>query len=530
MPDLRENGPPVSPRLLSWLYRRLGRAYLYLLVALELSTAFFITAGATGLIFFYYELESGRFALILAANEALTLLGISVGYLRYMKRLQPVRRWVAGQRGEQETLAAWDAGVNTPARTIGQDMLIPILLVTIPSAAAGVAIGELNWLAFFPIFAGALVATGYAGLLHLLIIETVLRPVILHVNEHLPTPFDFGRGRFSLRMKLMAGLPLINIITGLTVSALTAGGEGGARSLGFNVLVATGVAFTISFELTALLSKSILRPIGDIKEGMDAIRRGDYDSRVPVTTSDELGELSAGFNEMAAGLAERERIREAFGTYLDREVAEYILGTEFETGGVEIEVSLLFCDVRGFTQFAADSDAPDVVAALNRLFEELVPIVSRHGGHVDKFIGDGLLAVFGAPEPYPDHADRALAAAIEMAGCVRDGRAGELEVGIGVNSGPVVAGNIGGAGRLNFSVIGDAVNVASRVESATRELDVDVLLTADTRRLVRGNAELRSLGRISVRGRSEEIEVFCPTAFEPVEEQPPAPAEAAAER
>ncbi len=142
------------------------------------------------------------------------------------------------------------------------------------------------------------------------------------------------------------------------------------------------------------------------------MREGDLDVSVPVTTGDELGDLAASFNQMVEGLAERERIRDAFGTYLDKEVAEYILSEGFTEEGVEVEVSVLFCDVRGFTEFASGATPKQVVAALNALFEVIVPIIARHGGHVDKFEGDGLLAVFGAPEPFPDHADRALRAAL----------------------------------------------------------------------------------------------------------------------
>ena len=128
---------------------------------------------------------------------------------------------------------------------------------------------------------------------------------------------------------------------------------------------------------------------------------------------------------------------------------------------------------------AERSDATEVVAALNALFEVMVPIVTDHGGHVDKFLGDGLLAVFGAPEGYADHADRAVAAGLDLVRAVNRPGA-ELEIGVGINTGPVVAGSIGGAGRLNFSVIGDAVNVSARVEAATRDLDHDLLITRDT--------------------------------------------------
>ena len=154
-----------------------------------------------------------------------------------------------------------------------------------------------------------------------------------------------------------------------------------------------------------------------------------------------------------------------------------------------------------------------VVAALNELFEVIVPIISRHGGHVDKFVGDGLLAVFGAPEPYPDHANRAMRAACEIARRVNgEGVPSGLRIGVGVNSGRVIAGSIGGAGRLNFSVIGDAVNVAARVEAATRQLDDDVLLTADTRDRLGDEFQLTSRGSHLLKGLDEPVELYAPSA------------------
>ena len=233
---------------------------------------------------------------------------------------------------------------------------------------------------------------------------------------------------------MMTALPLINLITGLVVAALTSSGGGGA-ALGADVLIAVAVATTISLELTVLFAKSILRPIADLQRATEAIARGRYDVAVPVTTGDELGELAVSFNQMVEGLAERERLREAFGTYLDKSVAEYILSEGFSEEGEEVEVSILFCDVRDFTTFASQADAKEVVMRLNALFAVVVPIVGRHGGHVDKFVGDGLLAMFGAPEPFADHADRAVRAACEMASVVNSDDEPTFRIGVGVNSG-----------------------------------------------------------------------------------------------
>jgi class 3 adenylate cyclase len=322
----------------------------------------------------------------------------------------------------------------------------------------------------------------------------------------------------------MVALPLINLITGLVVAALTSDGAS-TSNLGLDVLVALLVATTISLELTVMLSKSILRPLRDLSIGFERVVEGDYDVSVPVTTGDELGELAASFNEMVAGLAERERIREAFGTYLDKEVAEYILSEGFTEEGVEVEVSVLFCDVRDFTAFASDATPQEVVAALNRLFEVIVPIIADHGGHIDKFEGDGLLAVFGAPEPFVDHADRAVRAACAIGTEVNDrGRAGELRIGVGVNTGRVIAGAIGGAGRLNFSVIGGAVNVAARVEAQTRETDDSILITGDTWTRLSHEFEVESRGKTELRGVAEPVHLYAPKLAGQAEPEPAAAA------
>ena len=239
---------------------------------------------------------------------------------------------------------------------------------------------------------------------------------------------------------------------------------------------------------------------------------------MPVTTGDEFGELAASFNSMVEGLAERERLREAFGTYLDKEIADYILSEGFTEEGVEIEVTVLFCDVRDFTRFASGATPQEVVEALNRLFEVIVPIIAGQGGHVDKFEGDGLLAVFGAPEPFPDHADRAVRAACEIGTAVNEeGEAGELRVGVGVNTGTVIAGAIGGAGRLNFSVIGGAVNVAARVEAHTRETDDNILITGETWTRLSHAFEVESRGKAELRGVAEPVALYAPKPAEPRE-------------
>lgn len=491
---------PMLP--MGWLYRRLGKAYPVAFFALQLSIGTLVTAGSLWLVTFFYP-AGNSFWELLAITEALTVAGLSYGFFKALPRLRPLKRWIAGERDERASVQAWDAAVNLPARVFREDVGRALVLVGLPSVVAVVMVLDLGWTAFVPLlFAGAAAAV-YAAVLQYFAIEMGMRPIIEDICPVLPRSFRFERLGLPLRVKLMTMLPLMCVLTGLIVATLS-----GADSLGLSVLVTLVVVFSVSLEFTVLLSDSISRPMAALREGIEQVRKGDYEARVPVTTSDDLGELTDGFNRMAAGLAERERLREAFGTYLDKEVAEYILSEGFSPEGVEVDVSVLFCDVRNFTGFASRAEAHEVVAALNRLFEAIVPIVAKHGGHIDKFVGDGLLAAFGAPEAYPDHADRALAAGREIAEVMAEGRGGELRIGIGINSGKVIAGSIGGAGRLNFSVIGDPVNVASRVEAETRETGDTLLLTAATRDALRADVPLVSRGKVALRGKAEPVELF----------------------
>jgi adenylate cyclase len=185
------------------------------------------------------------------------------------------------------------------------------------------------------------------------------------------------------------------------------------------------------------------------------------------------------------------------------------------SGHVEPEwalVTVAFVDIRGFTTFADRATASEAVDYLNEFFARAVPVVTGHGGSVNKFLGDGLLAVFGAPAPLPDHADRALAASAELIDAV-DGHCG---IGIGVNSGLVLVGTIGGGGLTELGVVGDPVNVAARVQDATRGLAEPLLLTEATRALLEnGQPPLEPRGTLALRGKSEPVAVYAPGLVAP---------------
>jgi adenylate cyclase len=494
---------------LTWMYRKLGARYPAAFIALELQSAFVIGIGSVALIGFYYEADRSDVLLVMALTCVLTAVAIAIVLMRIYKRLGPLKRWIAGDRGPAETEMAWRTAVGLPLELIRRDLGFPVFGVAVPVSVAAVLLYGLSWLAFFPVLVGGLIALGYSAILHYLALELAMRPILFDINAALASPVKIERRSIPLRTKLLGSLPLINVITGVTVAALTADG-GGIDVLSLNVIIALAVAFAISFELTVLLSRSILRPIEDLEAATERIRQGRFDEHVPVTTADEFGELSSAFNQMTDGLAERERLREAFGAYLDETVARHIISEDYDPEGHEVEVSLVFCDVKDFTGHSARASASEIVARLNELFECVVPIIGRHRGHVDQFVGDGLLAVWGAPEHQPDHADRAVQCAVEIARTCNSRRPGGFQVGIGVNSGTVVAGSIGGAGRLSFSVIGDAVNLCSRVEAKTRETGDPVLITEATRALLSETMEVEPRGRLEIRGYQDPIELYAP--------------------
>lgn len=345
-----------------------------------------------------------------------------------------------------------------------------------------------------------------------LITERVMRPAAVRaftegLPDHIAVPGVATRA--VLAWALGSGLPVLAIIAvgGLYLG----GGPARPRQLAEAMVALGGVAVGVGVLALTLSARATAAPLDQLRRSLERVERGEYDTRVAVYDGTQIGRLQHGFNRMVAGLAEREQLRQAFGTYVDPAVAERILEQEdVHLEGEQVEVSVMFLDVRGFTRYAEQHPAQEVVAALNRLFERVVPVIQARGGRVDKFVGDGLLAVFGAPNRLPDHATRAVAAALEIAELQAETG---LPFGIGVNSGVVVAGNTGGGGRLEFSVIGDAVNVAARVEAATRQTGDTVLVGERTKELADDPAwTMVERPGVILKGKTSEVRVYHPEA------------------
>lgn len=496
-------------RVVRWLYRRLGQHSWLVLAVTQGAAAAFVAVVTVLLSATYFDPPRDR-VLIVVLIGALTSSGV-IAVVAYEQRatLERLRRWrEEPERDPVETVALWNQIVSATWEQFRARSGKINAIAVLPATAAAAWLWDIGWGGWAAMTFACAVPVGYALVVNYSVSELLSRPLAEEVAGELPDGFELEPARLTVVRRLKIALPAYTSTAAMAAASVLPH-HNGAKALAITAGISIAIGVGLSTELSVLLGDAVTEPVRRLRDQVIRVRDGDFAARTAVLSSDELGELAHEVNGMARGLVEREEIREAFGTYLDRGVVDVILSGEFPPEGVEITVSILFCDVRGFTAYAERASAPEVITTLNAMFAALVPIVEHHGGHIDKFLGDGLLAVFGAPTPLPDHADRAVAAACEIVAAVQLGATG-LTVGAGVNTGPVVAGPLGGAGRLNFSVIGDVVNVAARVESATRETGDDVLLTDATRRTLRRPIALVSRGARELKGKSEPVELFAP--------------------
>ncbi len=290
-----------------------------------------------------------------------------------------------------------------------------------------------------------------------------------------------------------------------------------------NVLIAGIAGLLLTIVAGLLAARTVTKPVLHIADQARNIGRRNWDAvAIEVERSDELGQLASSIRRMAEDLqaGEEEIAKEAalrgdLSRFLSKELVDAIVEGKhpLSLGGSRAEVTVLFADVVAFTPLAESRPAEEVVELLNELFSMLSEIVFRHEGMVDKFIGDCIMAVWGAAAPQEDNAARAVAAADDMMRFLetaadewRENYDVEIRLGIGINSGEAIVGNVGSNKRMEFTVIGDVVNVASRLESIARPNQV--LMSAATRARMGDAFEVRSLGEHNLTGRKERTEVF----------------------
>jgi len=286
-------------------------------------------------------------------------------------------------------------------------------------------------------------------------------------------------------------------------------------SLRVTTLFLVGVGIAAAVGLAIFAANSVAAPLKDLENAMAEVERGRLDGHAPVVSTDEIGAVAEGFNRMLHGLREREQVKETFGRYVTPEIRDEILAGRISGEGELKEVTVLFADIRDFTPWVEATAPRDVVRDLNEYFTEMAEAIRSQRGLVLQFIGDEIEAVFGAPVASRDHAAMAVRAALDMrkrlrAWNARREAAGKpaLRHGIGIHTGTVLAGNIGGAERLSYALVGDPVNLASRIQGLTKDFKVDILISEATRKSIDPAVAVEELPAVRVKGRAEEVNVY----------------------
>jgi len=270
-----------------------------------------------------------------------------------------------------------------------------------------------------------------------------------------------------------------------------------------------GIAMLVSLGLILFVSRGLSGPVSALTAGTRAIVAGQFDLRLPVTTKDELGQLTQAFNDMAADLALQDRYRSVLDAVADPAVAQRLLHDTHDLGGVQKQVTMLFCDIRGFTALSEQLEPTDVITLVNDHMTALTDIAYQYGGTVDKFVGDLIMVLFGAPETAPDDAQRAVACAIAMQHARSKLNASSkvpLEIGIGIATGTVIVGCMGSKKRLNYTVLGHRVNLASRLCSTAGA--GQIIIDDITRHHLPSNLTVTPLQPIRLKGISAEIQSY----------------------
>jgi len=319
-----------------------------------------------------------------------------------------------------------------------------------------------------------------------------------------------GESHISVQLllffSLVLGLPVFNLMLDVRTWVLH---PGPFASVFWSDLISILTAIVLA---VVVFTRKITKPIGFLEKAMDLVVAGDLGLSVPVLGNDEIGRLTNHFNHMLEGLREREFLHDTFGKYLSPELAKEILA---KGGSIRPEsriVTVLFTDIENYTALSENLPPSEVVKMLDEYFSGIIGIVSRHLGAVNKFIGDSVMALFNAPIDDPDHAFHAVEAGLEIDRLCREGSFSgrKLITRIGINTGTVVAGNIGSANRMEYTVIGDVVNVAQRLEAQNKQFGTTILAGPLTRDMCGDRVVFIAKGEVTVKGRSAPLCAWSP--------------------
>ncbi len=385
------------------------------------------------------------------------------------RRLERAFAWLREEREptEQEHRATLRIPADTAILTAGAWIL------------GGVVMAVLNLehsLGFAAVVAIAIWAGGdVTAAICFVTTERLLRPVTALALASRPVDRAAGPG---IRVRLLYGwslgtaVPLVGVIV-VSVVAITKPGVETEYLAGASIFLAL-VALSISLLATKISARAVADPLTSVRRAIDRVGRGELEAEVAIDDASEIGMLQAGFNRMAEGLRERERIRDMFGRQVGHEVARAALRDGTRLGGEEREIGAVFVDLTGSTAMSLALPPTEVVRLLNRFFRVVVEVVEDENGLVNKFEGDAALCLFGAPVDVRDPAGCALAAGRQIAERL-DREMPDIGFGIGVSAGRAVAGNVGAEHRFEYTVIGDPVNEAARLSDLAKDREVSVV-------------------------------------------------------
>ncbi|TDD18997.1 adenylate/guanylate cyclase domain-containing protein [Kribbella turkmenica] len=440
------------------------------------------------------------------AIPAYVVLAVIVGCVWSTRLARRVTKWVDEDRPatRQEQIAT----LQLPLRLTLIEVFLWFLACVLFTVLTVVLQPENALRIAVTVFDGAIITCSVSYLLT----EFALRPVAARALADSPPPRRLLAAGLKARTVFFwavgSGVP----VAGLMLAAVLALIEQDVSPTRLSVMIlALGiVAIGNGWLLTLLSARSVVAPVRSVRHALTLIGDGQLDVRIPVFDGTELGSLQAGFNKMAEGLRERERIRDLFGRYVGPEVVREALSSD-RLGGEERFAAVLFVDLVGSTELAAERTPTEVVQLLNRFFAIVVDEVVRQGGFVNKFAGDAALAVFGAPAELLDAAGSALQAGRTLARRLAE-ELPEASAGIGVTAGIVVAGTVGDVRRHEYTVIGDPVNEASRLSELAKITAAHLIasMTAVEKAAPAEAAHWRPDDQVTVRGRSEPTHLAVP--------------------
>ncbi|MEA3230555.1 MAG: adenylate/guanylate cyclase domain-containing protein [Thermodesulfobacteriota bacterium] len=336
-----------------------------------------------------------------------------------------------------------------------------------------------------------------------------------------------GAFRLSVKMRLIVVFLMISLFP-LPLLAVTAYTKAQAMqtadaitrsqimsSLLIEIVFITAICVAVSMLLSIFVSRSVSNPLRDLESAMKDVENGNLDVQVEIISNDEIGTVSQGFNHMVRGLEESQAIKESFGKYVSQEIRDEILAGRVSLDGEMKRATMLFSDLRNFTPLVESTHPKQVVTIMNQYFTEMTEAIKENRGLVLHFIGDAIVAVFGAPVSYDDHPDTAVEAALEMRRRtlllnenLKEQGFNPLSHGIGIHTGAVLAGNIGSKDRASYTLIGDAMNLTSRIEGLTKEFFCDIILSQTTYNLLTGNFLTKNLSSVTVKGKKQGIMIY----------------------